>query len=75
LPKALDRRELAAFVLTTMEGAVMQARTYRELDKFDGSVRQLRAYFDFLQQPPSRTGTRRPAVSRRAGSSIRKRRR
>ncbi len=44
LPAELDRRELAAFVLTTMEGGVMQARTYRQIESFDGAVRQLRAY-------------------------------
>jgi AcrR family transcriptional regulator len=48
LPKHLHRRELAAFVLTTMEGGVMQARTYRQLASFDGAVRQLRAYFERL---------------------------
>jgi hypothetical protein len=48
LPADCDRRELAAFVLTTMEGGVMQARTYRKIDSFDGAVRQLRAYFDRL---------------------------
>jgi AcrR family transcriptional regulator len=48
LPADCDRRELAAFVLTTMEGAVMQARTYRTLEPFDGAVRQLRAYFERL---------------------------
>src|SRR5580698_317220 len=35
LPKDLDRNELARFVLTTMEGAVMQARTHREIEFFD----------------------------------------
>src|SRR6476661_10881243 len=39
LPRELDRRELAAFVLTGMEGGVMQARTYRDLSTFDGAVR------------------------------------
>jgi TetR/AcrR family transcriptional regulator, transcriptional repressor for nem operon len=48
LPRDLDRRELAAFVLSTMEGAVMQARTFRDLAKFDGAVRQLRAHIDRL---------------------------
>jgi AcrR family transcriptional regulator len=48
LPPDLDRRGLAQFVLTTMEGGVMQARTYRSLDPYDGSVAQLRAYFDLL---------------------------
>jgi TetR/AcrR family transcriptional repressor of nem operon len=50
LPKRLDRRELAHFVLTTMEGGVMQARTHRDVAYFDGSVRQLRAYFDHLER-------------------------
>ena len=48
LPKKTKRRELAEFVLTTMEGAVMQARTHRSIRYFDSSVRQLRAYFDLL---------------------------
>jgi len=45
LPKALDRRALARFVLTVMEGGVMQARTHRDVTHFDHSVAQLRAYF------------------------------
>ncbi len=49
LPKSLNRRALAHFVLTTMEGAVMQARTYRTLDSFDASIGQLRSYFNALE--------------------------
>ncbi|MGE0813772.1 MAG: TetR family transcriptional regulator C-terminal domain-containing protein, partial [Vicinamibacterales bacterium] len=49
LPADLDRRALAHFVLTTMEGAVMQARTYRAIDTFDQSIAQLRRYMDALQ--------------------------
>ena len=48
LPSTLNRRELAEFILTTMEGAVMQARTYRDIRRYDHSVRQLRAYVDSL---------------------------
>lgn len=48
LPRGLDREELAQFVLTTMEGGVMQARTHRSLGPFDGCVHQLRSYFDQL---------------------------
>jgi TetR/AcrR family transcriptional repressor of nem operon len=48
LPKMLDRRQLAEFVLTTMEGAVMQARTFRELAYFDRAVAQLRMHFNQL---------------------------
>jgi len=54
LPPQLDRRALASFVLTTMEGGVMQARTHRELGYFDAAVGQLRAYFDLLLRPPAR---------------------
>jgi AcrR family transcriptional regulator len=54
LPRTLDRRELAEFVLTTMEGGVMQARTHRDVAHFDRSVRQLRAYFDHLEQEATR---------------------
>ena len=45
LPKSLDRRALASFVLTTMEGGVMLARTYRNVAMFDAAVGQLRDYF------------------------------
>ncbi|MEZ5418085.1 MAG: TetR/AcrR family transcriptional regulator [Vicinamibacterales bacterium] len=49
LPRDLDRRALAHFVLTTMEGAVMQARTYRSIDTFDQSIAQLRRYVTALE--------------------------
>jgi AcrR family transcriptional regulator len=48
LPPNIDTRALAQFVLTTMEGAVMQARTFRSLQPFDASVDQLRHYFQCL---------------------------
>ena len=48
MPAELDRRELAQFVLTTMEGGVMQARTFRDIAYFDAAVRQLRQYFKRL---------------------------
>jgi AcrR family transcriptional regulator len=52
LPADEDRRELAQFVLATMEGGVMLARTYRDVAYFDACVRQLRTLFDRLQQHP-----------------------
>jgi TetR/AcrR family transcriptional regulator, transcriptional repressor for nem operon len=64
LPARIDRRELAGFVLTVMEGAVMQARTYRDVRRFDGSVRQLRTYFDTLLSE-----ARRPARSSKSTSA------
>jgi AcrR family transcriptional regulator len=74
LPARCDRRELAAFVLTTMEGGVMQARTYRMIDGFDGAVRQLRAYFDHLQREAAGPAAG-PAKSTRSNARTTKRRR
>jgi TetR/AcrR family transcriptional regulator, transcriptional repressor for nem operon len=50
LPADIDRRELAQFVLTTMEGGVMQSRTHRTIDAFDAGVRRLRDYFERLER-------------------------
>jgi AcrR family transcriptional regulator len=65
LPTDLDPRELAEFVLTTMEGAVMQARTHRDIRYFDGSVRQLRAYFDLLLRKATPARRKSKATKRR----------
>ena len=48
LPADSDRQSLAEFVLTVMEGAVMQARTHRDVAYFDRAVAQLRTFFDAL---------------------------
>jgi AcrR family transcriptional regulator len=50
LPSDTDRRALAQFVLTAMEGGVMQARTHRDVGYFDRAVAQLRAHFDLLEK-------------------------
>jgi TetR/AcrR family transcriptional regulator, transcriptional repressor for nem operon len=49
LPADLDRRALAVFTLTTMEGGVMQSRTQRTLAAFDQSVAMLRDYVRRLE--------------------------
>ncbi|MGI9101671.1 MAG: TetR/AcrR family transcriptional regulator [Terriglobales bacterium] len=48
LPPSIDHEALATFVLTVMEGAVMQARTHRDLSYYDASVSHLRTYFQYL---------------------------
>jgi AcrR family transcriptional regulator len=48
LPADLDRPALGEFVLTTMEGGVMQARTHRDVAYFDRGVKALRDHFDML---------------------------
>jgi TetR/AcrR family transcriptional repressor of nem operon len=40
--------EVAAFVLTVMEGAAMQARVYRSIAPFDVCIRQLRTHLSSL---------------------------
>lgn len=54
LPRGTDRRALAEFVLTTMEGAVMQARTHRDVAVFDRNVAQLRRHLDMLTAAAAR---------------------
>jgi AcrR family transcriptional regulator len=48
LPREVDRDTLATFILTVMEGGVMQARAQRSLAPFEASVAILREYFDRL---------------------------
>lgn len=48
LPVNLDRAQLAQFVLTVMEGGVMQARAHGSIEPFDACVAQLRDYFNRL---------------------------
>jgi len=48
LPMGTDTNALAQFVLTVMEGGVMQSRTHRTLQAFDASVAGLRDYLDRL---------------------------
>jgi TetR/AcrR family transcriptional repressor of nem operon len=49
LPPEMDTAQLAAFVLTVMEGGVMQSRTYRTLEAYDACVATLRDYFKRLE--------------------------
>jgi len=50
LPAGTDTRALATFVLTVMEGSVMQSRTHRTLEAFDACVATLRDYFKRLSK-------------------------
>lgn len=49
LPRGVDKTALAQFVLTAMEGGVMQARTHRDVSYFDRAVKQLREHFELLE--------------------------
>ncbi|WP_309604757.1 TetR/AcrR family transcriptional regulator [Phenylobacterium sp.] len=50
LPRGTDIKALAEFILTTMEGGVMQARTHRDIAYFDRGVDQLRQHIDLLAE-------------------------
>ena len=75
LPARLDRRELAELVLTVMEGGVMQARTFRDLARFDRSVRQLRHYFVQLQREAAAEKTSQPTPQGPAAARPQRRKR
>ena len=49
LPPSLDHDKLATFILTVMEGGVMQARAHRSLEPFDASIAMLSDYMDRLR--------------------------
>lgn len=64
LPPDCDRDSLARFVLTVMEGAVMQARTAGSLRPFDEAVAQLRRHFAALEREAERAaGPKAPAMA------------
>lgn len=50
-PAETNLKTLSKFVLTVMEGGVMQARAHREIGPFDASVEHLRDYFRLLMLP------------------------
>ena len=50
LPRTVDRSRLARFVLTVMEGGLMQARAAGNMTPFDDSVAVLRDHFNQLEK-------------------------
>jgi TetR/AcrR family transcriptional regulator, transcriptional repressor for nem operon len=57
-PAGTDLPALAKFVLTVMEGGVMQARAHRAIEPFDASVAHLRNYFQLLGAARTREDAR-----------------
>jgi TetR/AcrR family transcriptional repressor of nem operon len=48
IPEPVNLKTLSKFVLTVMEGGVMQARAHRDVAPFDASVEHLREYFRLM---------------------------
>lgn len=59
----IDTAALGEYVLTVMEGAVMQARTYRDLGYFDRNIAMLRQHFELLEATQQRSRRGSPAQS------------
>ena len=51
LPGGVDHAAVAGFVISVVEGAVLQARVARSLDPFDASLEELRNYLGLLERP------------------------
>jgi AcrR family transcriptional regulator len=49
IPEGLDLKPISTFVLTTMEGGVMLARTHKSIKPFDVALKNLWLYFELLQ--------------------------
>jgi TetR/AcrR family transcriptional repressor of nem operon len=68
LPPDLDRGRFARFILTVMEGGLMQARAANDLKPFDESVAVLREHLDLLMLRARKTGSmNRKARQKRQG--------
>jgi TetR/AcrR family transcriptional repressor of nem operon len=50
IPEETNLKTLSKFVLTVMEGGVMQSRAHRAIEPFDASVEHLRGYFRLLME-------------------------
>jgi AcrR family transcriptional regulator len=70
-PAGCDLDGLAVFVLTAMEGGVMQSRSYRRIGPFDQSVTHLRNYFEYLQKERSHETSNRSHGAADRSASIR----
>src|SRR3984885_11913569 len=70
-PAGCDLDGLAVFVLTTMEGGVMQSRSYSRIEPFDQSVAHLRNYFEYLQKEKTHETSNRSHAAAGSSASIR----
>lgn len=52
----VDSAQLSSFVLTVMEGAVMQARAYRNIEPFDDAISVLRQFLEGLVTKAAQPG-------------------
>lgn len=65
LPQNTNLETLSKFVLTVMEGGVMQSRAHRAVEPFDASVEHLREYFQLLIAQRERANLNQPTAADR----------
>jgi len=70
LPAHVDRRQLARFILTIMEGGLMQSRAAGHLKPFDDATALLRDYFTQLGVRTAQSSSRRPDNARAAARHL-----
>lgn len=63
LPEETNLETLSKFVLTVMEGGVMQSRAHRAIEPFDASVEHLRSYFQLLIAQRERANQNQPTAT------------
>ena len=63
LGKSPDPKKLASLVLSVMEGAVMQSRSFKSIEPFDESISVLRDYFSTMTLTKSLKGLKSRRVS------------
>ena|ERR1700757_1127899 len=68
LPEEVNLKTLSKFVLSVMEGGVMQSRAHRAIEPFDASVEHLRGYFRLLMAQREQTNLK----EKQQGSSHKK---
>jgi AcrR family transcriptional regulator len=55
-PEGTDTAALSRFILTVMEGGIMQARAEKRIEPFDQGVAHLRVYLELLMKESTPTG-------------------
>ena len=75
LPAGTDLRRLARFVLTVMEGGLMQARAAGHIGPFDDSVAVLREHFTALQTQAAAAKAGGVRVRKKSSRMLKKRQR
>ncbi|MCO6436989.1 MAG: TetR/AcrR family transcriptional regulator [Phycisphaerae bacterium] len=68
LPADLDREQTAMFILTVMEGGIMQSRSERRIEPFDAGVSALRDYMRRMEEEATKRRSHEATEGKERGS-------